>query len=56
MCTGSIGSSTYDDIAIFDESFFEVIEAKFFIDEKWTEYMIIEQAEEFFEQKFNQDE
>lgn len=58
LTSGVIGSTQYDDIAIFNEDCFNVVAVKFYLKdkEKWTDYIPIREAEEFFNQKFNSQE
>ena len=48
---GSIGSTIYEDYAIFDENCLEIIAAKFKVEDEWTDYMSIIEAEEFLEKQ-----
>ena len=47
--TGNIGRTAHDDIAIFDDRLLNVIAAKFRINGTWTEYIPIDECEEFVE-------
>lgn len=45
--TGSIGSLLYDDIAIFNTNCVHIQDIKLFLNGQWTEYMSLDQAQEF---------
>ena len=44
---GSIGYTQYDDYAVFDEDIIEEKAIKFYINDEWTEYIPINQAQDF---------
>jgi hypothetical protein len=50
---GGIDIKKYDDIAIFDNYFFELKKAKLFINNKWTEYMDIYDIKKIYTDWYN---
>lgn len=46
--TGSLVGRVYDDIAIFNDSLVDINLCKLFIDDEWTEYMPLGEAEDIY--------
>lgn len=50
---GSIGQNIYDDYAIFNEDIINIKKCKLFIDNKWTDYMSLENAEKMYKEYYD---
>jgi len=49
LTTGSIGNRQYEDYALFNPSCLQIKRVKFLVGDEWTEYMSIQEGEEFLE-------
>ncbi len=49
--TGSIGYNVYDDIALFNLSCAKIVGVKLFIDDNWTDYMSLSEAQDIIDSK-----
>jgi hypothetical protein len=49
--SGSIGYEQYDDYAIFNGNYIDILEVKFLLDNDWTDYLPLDKAKQFLLEK-----